>query len=109
MSAPRQDCDPETDYPCNQVPVHEDTIKTRNFFIGCAIFVAIGVVMSLALPFYVRAKTRDPTQKRTNGCLAFGLSWLAILYMWISWSTFYQAQIYPYKTITPKIETTVEE
>ena len=75
--------------------------KYHNFAVGCYIFLAIGIVVSLFLPFYVRAKTRDPTQKKTNGLLAFGLTWLAILYMWISWSTFYQAQLYPYKTITP--------
>ncbi len=79
--------------------------KYHNFAIGCYIFIALGIVLSLFLPFYVRAKTRDPSQKKTTGCLTFGLVWLAILYMFVSWSTFYQAQLYPYKTITPAKET----
>ena len=68
------------------------------------IYIAIAVVLSIFLPIYVRAKTRDPSQKKTNAWLAFGLSWLGIFYMWITWSTFYQAQLWPYRTITPASE-----
>ena len=78
--------------------------ETKNFFIGCAIFIAIALVLGCFLPFYVARRTKDVTMKKANMCMACGLSWLAVFYMWISWSTFYQAQIYPYVTITPIIE-----
>ena len=78
--------------------------KTNNFFIGSAIFVAIAFVIGLFLPFYVGARTRDKTMKGANMCMACGLTWLALFYMWISWSTFYQAQLYPYLKISPAIE-----
>ena len=40
--------------------------KTNNFLIGTAIFVAVALVVSLALPFYVGSRTRDPTLRSTN-------------------------------------------
>ena len=78
--------------------------KSHNFFVGTAIFAAIALVLGCFLPFYVGMRTRDKTQKGANMCMACGLSWLALFYMWISWSTFYQAQLYPYLLITPEVE-----
>lgn len=78
--------------------------KTTNFFIGSAIFAAIALVLGLFLPLYVGARTRDKTMKGGNMCMTCGLSWLALFYMWISWSTFYQAQVYPYMLIKPVVE-----
>ena len=80
------------------------TKKLDNFLIGCAIFAGIALVLSMFLPFYVGARTRDKTQKGANMCMACGLSWLALFFMWITWSTFYQAQVYPYLLITPEAE-----
>jgi len=40
--------------------------KTENFFIGCAIFAGVALVVGCFLPFYVGAVTKDVTQKRSN-------------------------------------------
>ena len=78
--------------------------KQKNFFIGCAIFLAIAVVLGCFCPFYVSMKTRDQTQKKCNAFMACGLVYLAVFYMWLSWSTYYQAQLYPYYRIEPTEE-----
>ena len=75
--------------------------QSHNFFVGSAIFAAIALVISIFLPIYVGMRTRDKSMKGANQCMACGLSWLALFYLWISWSTFYQAQMYPYLEITP--------
>ena len=94
----------------NEVNFYEGhSTKYHNFFVGSAIFAAIALVLGCFLPFYVGYKTRDASMKSTNMWMACGLSWLALFYMWISWSTFYQAQMYPYLTIGPKVEATSSE
>lgn len=65
---------------------------------------AIALVLSIFLPFYVGARTRDKSMKSANMCMACGLSWLGVFYAWLGWSTFYQAQVYPYLQITPTPE-----
>lgn len=85
--------------PPQPVPTTAHEVKYHNFFVGTAIFAAIALVLSITLPFYVGAKTRDKTMKGNNQCMTFGLVWLALFYMWISWSTFYQAQLWPYNAI----------
>ena len=82
--------------------------QTTNFFIGTAIFVAIAFVLGIFFPIYVGSKTQDQTMKRSNQCMACGLTWLALFYMWITWSVFYQAQLFPYLTVTPTVETAEE-
>jgi len=72
--------------------------------VGSSVFAAIALVASLFFTIYAGARTRDPSQKGSNQCMACGLTWLALFYMWIGWSTFYQAQVYPYTCITPTVE-----
>ena len=78
-------------------------VQLKNFMIGSLVFVAIAAVMSLFFFFYARSTTQDPSMKSANQWMACGLTWLAVFYMWIAWSTFYQAQVYPYLTITPEV------
>lgn len=87
--------------PPQPYPSHDHEVKYHNFFVGTAIFAALALVVSITLPFYVGMKTRDKTMKGNNQCMTFGLTWLAVFYMWISWSTFYQAQLWPYNAIVP--------
>lgn len=63
--------------------------QLANFLIGTAIFAGIALVLSIFLPFYVAYRTKDATMKRSNMCMACGLSWLGVFYLWIGWSTFY--------------------
>ena len=69
--------------------------------IGSAIFAGIALVLSIFMAVYAGMVTVDRKMKGANQCMACGLSWLALFYMWISWSTFFQAQMYPYLNITP--------
>ena len=85
--------------PFPPAPTVEQSQKYHNFFVGSAIFGAIALVLSITLPFYVGMKTQDKSMKGNNMCMTFGLVWLALFYMWISWSTFYQAQLWPYNAI----------
>ena len=87
----------------------ELSTEKTNFFIGTAIFGAIAVVLGIVMFIYVGCKTKDPAMKGANQCMACGLSWLALFYMWIMWSTFYQAQMFPYVTITPELDTDTKE
>ena len=61
----------------------------KSFVIGSAIFAAIAVVMSIFFTIYAGATTKDPSMKKANMCMGCGLTWLAVFYMWIGWSTFY--------------------
>ncbi len=78
--------------------------KLDNFLLGTAVFAAIALILGCFLPFYVGARTSDKTMKRANQWMACGLSWLGVFYMWLAWSVFFQAQLYPYLTIMPTIE-----
>jgi len=54
--------------------------------IGSACYVVIGIVGSIVMPMYVKARTTDVTQKSTNEWMACSLWWLAICCMWLMWA-----------------------
>ena len=84
------------------------SVQFKNFVLGTVIWIAIAAVLSLFFFFYARMTTKDPAMRSANQWMACGLTWLAVIYMWIAWSTFFQAQVYPYLTITPTPESSSE-
>lgn len=82
--------------------------QLENFLLGSLIYLAIAAVLSIFFFFYARMTTKDPAMRSANQWMACGLTWLGVFYMWIAWSTFFQAQVYPYLTVVPTIETSSE-
>ena len=93
----------------NPDPVTMANTQLKNFMLGSLIFLAIAAVMSLFFFFYARMTTKDPSMRSANQWMGCGLTWLGVFYMWIAWSTFFQAQVYPYLTVVPTVETGGDE
>jgi hypothetical protein len=62
--------------------------------------VGLALFGSVFLSIYVRAKTRDLSQKKDNCVMTFWLTLLAVFLMWVMWICAFMHQMYPLARLT---------